>query len=784
MKLVKMLVLPYLKRFWLMLLSVIFVGAFGCGILIGLRDTYLILEEEANSFIEEYGFPDLTIGSIDFERTKLKDLPADYKEQLNIENITYRVVHPANFSDEKGIVYNSRLFSYTNDDYLSQYIYDKNDDYLNGLRMEKNFAEGNNFKVGDIINIKMPNGDVVSYPIAAIILSPECTVVQADAYALSSTRDFAYIYLPLAEINKHSAKAIFNEILVDFIDGKEVDTKEVSDLFTDYNINLNDYIKYMYTYDESNAIKETYGALDVVNYISLGVPVLFFVIVLVVTALFLTQIIKQCRKDIGIMRAIGETKGDIIKVFMGLSLLVSILSWIIGIGLGAVITFIAKDTYGSALRLPPLPFKFNIYVLLISFVALVVVGEFTALMACLGISKIKPVEAMKALPPVNNNTPFLTRTLFKNAPIPLKVSVSQNIRNIKRYVISSICIFASVVMILVALVLGESKKAMLSQLFDARFNYDAQIYLDYLPADPDQYIKDNFYQDGKLDPNIEQISLIKYLPAKLEFGTNSTVELINGIKSDEKLINVVSDYNNIIKVPNDEIILSKIHADKLGVKPGDIIKVNGVDVKVGMISNEYLYQVSYMDFDYIDSVMVYAEPQASILIKTSNTKEISNKYSSLEHVTYISFNEIVKEEYSDRLAAFDISSLILNFIAIVMGFLIVFNMTLTNLKEQKRTFATMRTLGFQRSSISNANLLNSIFQFIIASGLGIPAGMGLSHILLNTLSSNQMIFPYPHVILMYFLCIILVLSFLLISHFIAMSDMKRWNLPECVKERE
>jgi len=45
MRLAKTFIIPYLKRFWLMLLSVIFVGAFGCGILIGLRNAYHSLDK-------------------------------------------------------------------------------------------------------------------------------------------------------------------------------------------------------------------------------------------------------------------------------------------------------------------------------------------------------------------------------------------------------------------------------------------------------------------------------------------------------------------------------------------------------------------------------------------------------------------------------------------------------------------------------------------------------------------------------------------------------------------
>ena len=122
--------------------------------------------------------------------------------------------------------------------------------------------------------------------------------------------------------------------------------------------------------------------------------------------------------------------------------------------------------------------------------------------------------------------------------------------------------------------------------------------------------------------------------------------------------------------------------------------------------------------------------------------------------------------------------------AIIIGFMIVFNMMQTNLKEQKRTFATMRTLGYQRSSISNANLIMSIIQFIFAMVFATPIGILLSKGLLRSISTNSQVHPYPHTWTMYVFSFVLVLAFLLVSHFLVMNTMKKWNLPESVKERE
>ena len=116
MKLAKALVIPYLKRFWIMLISVVLVGAFGCGILIGLRNAYLTLDKEVNNFLNNYHYPDVTVGlTSDFNYSLKDNISEDKYDEYFIENIIFRKTINTAFKDEKGKDYNGRIFSYEED---------------------------------------------------------------------------------------------------------------------------------------------------------------------------------------------------------------------------------------------------------------------------------------------------------------------------------------------------------------------------------------------------------------------------------------------------------------------------------------------------------------------------------------------------------------------------------------------------------------------------------------------------------------------------------------------
>ena len=789
MKLVKSLLLPYFKRFWLMLLSVILVGAFGCGILIGLRNAYHSLNNNVNALIDECGYPDLYVQTTsNIDASYLTYLPDNYNEKMGIEKAEYRSTHTTTFT-YGDMSYSARLISYDENSFLKHHV-------INGtlsedsVRMEYYFAKSNGFKVGDTIKAKMPDGSNLEYTIDATIVSPEASVVKADPYSISSSRDFAYIYVPKSTIDEHSSSLYFNEILYQYKPGQKKNLEETVDALKEYIKEetgteiteemvkqLESNVAFATTYDESEAIKFYKDALSAVNLITLLAPAVFFVVVLIVTALFLFQIVKQCRKDIGVMRALGEKITSISLVFLSLGFTVGFLSWLVGIGIGSIFTVLANGAYGSALKLFPQPFIMHPSAIFISLGIVVTVTLLTAFFASLSISKIKPVEAMKALPPTNNNTPLLTRTVFKKAPISLKVTISQTLRNLRRYIVSGICLLSSGVLVFVALSIGESKNTMMTQLFETRINYDVQVYFDNQPSE--EIINYTFPSD---DSNIIAKTYIKYLPSEMVNTSNNKriTALINGIKDNQDLIRVVDDYQHVISIPENGIVLSSYHAQQLDAKVGDVITANEVKLTVSSISNQYLYQVSYTNFD--DYSPTYA--RGSLLLKVKDQDAFFKEYKDKNHVTYISYTNVIKGEFNDRLAAFEISSRILTVMAIIIGFMIVFNMMQTNLKEQKRTFATMRTLGYQRSAISNANLIMSIIQFIFAMVFATPIGILLSKGLLRSISTNSQIHPYPRTWTMYVFSFVLVFGFLLVSHFLVMNTMKKWNLPESVKERE
>jgi hypothetical protein len=125
-----------------MLLSVVLVGAFGCGILIGLRNSFHSVKDGINLLVDECGYPDLYAQTIDgVETSYLSFLPDDFNKDMGIKEAEYRRTHTTTFNVGDNS-YSGRLIGFNYDSIIKHHIVEGEaaDKIENEVRMEYYFA--------------------------------------------------------------------------------------------------------------------------------------------------------------------------------------------------------------------------------------------------------------------------------------------------------------------------------------------------------------------------------------------------------------------------------------------------------------------------------------------------------------------------------------------------------------------------------------------------------------------------------------------------------------------
>ena len=122
--------------------------------------------------------------------------------------------------------------------------------------------------------------------------------------------------------------------------------------------------------------------------------------------------------------------------------------------------------------------------------------------------------------------------------------------------------------------------------------------------------------------------------------------------------------------------------------------------------------------------------------------------------------------------------------AMVIGLIIVANTAMTNLLENRRELSVLRTLGFQHRDISRSWFRQSVLFFVCSCLIGIPAGIWITRICLDKLSTNGRLYMFVSGTKEYLATIILVFAYICLVHVLTMNSFRKWDYIEIVKDKE
>ena len=758
------LVKPYIKRFWKFFLLIILISSLSFSLSYGLRIGNDNEIRSTDYFYETYGMPDLIIKMTeDIERSELDSI--DYKS-LGIDDIYLREQQSeiVFFDGDKRAC---RVSSYSEESYLDFYFWDKIDG--EGFYVEKEFADDNNIKLGD--EIKLYGNKNLFFKVVGLVSCYESIYIQEDLLSPLHASNYGYFYLSeeLLESN------IFNEILIK----TDEDIEEVYNRFMD-ETHLSDKAMYHVKATNQGFYTNVHDSVEIINNISKIVPGIFFSIMMIVVFLFFYQIVKNSRKDIGILKALGKSNSFILINFMVLSLMCSLISVILGIGISYLLGLLCNYLHVVTFTMPVLPIKLELVPFLINAGLVIIVSLISSILTILSITKISPVEAMKKVIKDRGNTPWLVKTVFKKAPIDFKMSLSQTLRNRKRFYITLFMMIVSMVLMISSLSVSISKNKLIDDTFNKRLNYDAQILISKYPTEEEKEKLKNYYTLF-LQDTIDEYYIVSYMGSTLEFNGKSKEVLINGVDSTIEDFVTLTSKDKELKI-DDGIIIDITTKKYLGINVGDKVKVGDIELIVTGVADEYIYPIQYISMENADRCGLYQA--ANILVKTDDYASLKKIVDFIPGYRSINSMESIKFEVNKHLASYDRVVLIIVIVSILLSFFVVFNSSLLMIRENMVNICIERILGYQISKINFYDLLQLLLQFIFSMILALPISAYLSKVFIEIGNGKSRTFPTNIGIAHLLIGTTISFIFVLISFVISRIEIHRWNLTEISKERE
>lgn len=790
---VRKMLLPIIKRYKGLFISMVIISALAVAMLTGLTSIVNNTYQAYLGFKEEYGTADITLLT---DLTQKKNLDV-LKDIDGVKEVNGRLGLPA-YLQTDGRISTAMICTYNENDFSKHYVISETEaskDAIN-LTIEKRYAKNNNLNVGDSVDMYF-YGTKTKCFIKEIVYTPETIYVLANKFMKPDNTGFGYVFLSdgdYAKVIKSVSKNNFEIAITDMLDGlvrngmsrysnqvlikcvEGSDVKEVMQRCQDA-LKQKVKIKSATAFEDSPPAQYMLKFSETFSRLAIVVPAMFYIIMLIVVIIFLNQMVLYLTTDIGILTALGVAKSDILRLLSVFSLCMTGCSLVVGYVIGKGLSILGSVYFGDIYQIPHIPTRLNVLLIAVAIIVTALVGQLAVLFATKRVLKITPKDAM-----INNETnkssiPKTIVKLLKNAKTNTSLNFSIAFHNPRRIIASIFCVVAATAIMTFSVCFETSEDIAVHQATEGAYAFD----MHYLCNDEES---SKVYNELSNLDGIDKIEKIHYATMKMVNGDKEIEMNVCGMQKDCTLFKIPDEKGELgsVKVEGEGIWLNKDYAEQLGVGVGDYIYINGNKVKVNALAYQFLEKISAMSEDQL--MAITDNYQTGYMMNVSDRSALDNYVLKKSQASVINEIKDIKIDLNARLSAANLMITIIILFAIIMSIVIVTMMTQASLTEQKRLISTMRTLGFTIDDISIMWLKQEAVFFAIGAAIGFPLGLVCQKIMDRVLINDSWSFPYVCTVWDVLIVVGFILLILLGAHFFSLRLVKKWNLADNMRSRE
>jgi putative ABC transport system permease protein len=659
-------------------------------------------------------------------------------------------------------------------------------DYFTGpgqVLLEKGFADFNDIPPGESVTLLSPTGDVVDLTVVANAVSPEYLFVsRSERDLFTPPASFGVMFVQYDDL----APALgldgrTNSLAVRLQPDADPETirTSVSALLAPYGPGA--------IFDRETQLSNRLLQLDLDGLESLALvfPILFLTVSALAIYTLLNRLVQNQRGQIGVMRAMGYSRGQIMRHYLGYGVIIGTIASAGGVALGYLIATLLTSAYASFLTVPFISTQANVGVLAIGFFAGLVASLIAAAIPAWASASILPAEAMRPpLPPPGRR--MLIEHLIpplRRLPSIVKLPLRSIWRAPRRTLYTAFGMAAGVSLVLVAASFLDSYDRAIDLQFDRIQNYDARVeFLAPFPAD--------LADDVAAIDDVTDAEAIAEVPVELSTAGGQHATLLQGIPADGDLLRVFTSNGDPLR-PGDGLIITSAIAGILGIERGDTVNVRpavpgaqAVPLTVDAIAQQPLGDVVFARLDTAQAFMGGAPIASALLVSFDGepTPAFESQLYAIEGAASIDFTTDLREYINELNNLFLVFIGVMLVFGVALGFAIIFNTITINVLERQRELATMRTFGTGIGRLATMLTVENVLMGVLGVIVGLPIGFAIAQYFAG-LYQNEL-FDMPVVIYTrtYALAAAGALIVLLLAEIPSIRFVRRLDLPAIVRE--
>jgi ABC-type antimicrobial peptide transport system permease subunit len=427
-------------------------------------------------------------------------------------------------------------------------------------------------------------------------------------------------------------------------------------------------------------------------------------------------------REIGVLRAVGWSRGRVMRMIMGESLLLAALGGLTGIGLGVGLTLLAQTVPSVASMLSGV---FTPELFLQAMVIALLLGTAGGVYPAWRAAQLAPVEAMRAesgsITHVNRLTRFLARGALRNL-----------FRRPVRTFITVLGLGIGVGFIVALIAMVDGFVVSFNQMTGAgqvdllaEQSKTSDLSLSEIDERTALSVR-SMSEVASISKILVGISTAPGLPYFMVYGLDPTEDYIRHFRVRE---------GHMVERPGD-IIIGRFAANSLKKTVGETLRFSGSGFRiVGIYENGSAYEDAGGLVLLHDAQQLFNKPRKISLLGIQlkdeyrgQAKEIAAQITRVESDLTVSVSTGFVEQMQDMASTYAMLNTLIA-LTVVVGGIVMMNAMLMSVFERTQEIGVLRALGWRRRQVLSMVLVESLALSLLSALAGIGLGIGLNYLI-------------------------------------------------------
>ena len=475
-------------------------------------------------------------------------------------------------------------------------------------------------------------------------------------------------------------------------------------------------------------------------------PSIFLAVAGFLLNVVLSRQIATQREQVAALKALGYDDWVIGLHYLKLVLIIVVLGVAIGLALGTALGHWFVGVYAEVFRFPELRYRVKPELILSAIGVALTAALLATLNAVRATVRLAPAEAMRPPAPGIYQPMLIERLGLRRWFSPgLRMILRTMERRPLRTGLTIFGIAVSMAIVITGLFWRDAIAVLMDTQFRQVLRGDVSIAL--LEATPARVA----HEIARL-PHVSAVEIARSAPVRLRHANHSWHGAIQGKAAEPQLHRIVDMQYQVFAPPRSGLLLTDRLAERLAVKPGDLVQVEFLDGRREMLElsmsgvvTEMMGMNAYIERGALNRLLREGDlvNQITVAVERGHEPELLNRIKELPRIA-VAFSKAVMTRNLEEVTARNVLvfSGILTVFATVIAIGVVYNNARISLAERAWELASLRVLGFTRGEVSAFLLGELAIEIALALPLGMLLGYLLGSAIVGLIKTDEFYFPF------------------------------------------